>query len=148
MIVDPLVGKWSCAETRALTFTAPAGTADATAMSQLMLTVAVSSGKVTAYAQSEAGAPCTLSFTEMGTSAILDGGQTCAAPDGITLTYKMGMAELGSMGLQTNLVFDFAGMLQTSTGAAPLDATGSGTTASLCSKVVPRGSGATGGGGW
>jgi hypothetical protein len=148
--IDPFIGRWSCTQTRTLTFTTPAGSPDSTTQSRFLLNTNVADGKLSTYEINEAGAPCRLDFTEKGTSALLMDGQACMSVDGITLTYKMGTADLGATGLQTNLLFDFAGMLGMD-GGAPLDSTGSGTITSLCAKMYGSGAsggGATGGGGW
>src|SRR5262245_5972291 len=103
--VDPFLGRWSCGETRTLTFSTPAGSPDATTQTRFVLNVAVADGQITMYATSEAGVPCQLKFTESGTSATLMTGQSCMTPDGIQLDYKMGTADLTAAGLQTSLTF-------------------------------------------
>jgi hypothetical protein len=147
--VDPFLGKWSCAETRTLTFVTPADQAPTRAVAQSIFVLGMLSGKLTATALSEAGVSCSLGFTEMGSSAMLANGQSCPTADGMTLTYTTGTADVGSFGLRTNLAFEFAGMLPDPAGGAPLDSTGSGTTVSTCSRIAPLNSGGpTGGGGW
>jgi hypothetical protein len=148
---DPFLGSWTCDETRTLKFTAPANTPDAAAMVRTMLFVTAENGKLTAVAKNEAGASCKLEYNEMDASAVLVSGQSCMDSDGITLTYKTGNVAVGSSGLHGNVEFDFAGMLAGSMGAAPIDASGSGTTTSACFKVYVGGGGTgvgVGGGGW
>jgi hypothetical protein len=145
---DPFVGRWSCGETRTLTFTAPAGSPDATTKSFFVLNSNVVDGQLSLYATNEAGAPCRLNFTEKGTSATLMTGQSCMTLDGITLNYTMGTADIGATGLETNLTFDFAGTLQDVDAGTSPNAAGSGTISTVCSRIVASGSGATGGGGW
>jgi hypothetical protein len=147
---DPFVGRWSCNETRTLTFTSPAGSPDATSQTSFILNTAVTDGEVAMYATSEAGASCRLNFTETegGTSAMLMTGQSCTTGDGIMLSYQMGTADIGATGLQTNLAFGFTETLQDDAGSS-LDAAGMGTTSSLCSRIyAPVGGGSPGGGGW
>jgi hypothetical protein len=147
--VDPFNGRWSCGETRTLTFATPPGMPDATAMSRFNVNSSVADGQLSLLTSIDAGVSCRLNFKSTGTSAELIAGQTCTTSDGITLTYKSGNASVGATGLHTSLVFDFAGALVISDGGAPLDATGSGTTASICSRIVSSGGGGvTGGGGW
>ena len=147
--VDPFLGRWSCAETRTLTFAMPADEAPASAVTHTIVVLGMSNGQLMATAQSEAGVSCALGFTEMGSSAMLAKGQSCPTEDGMTLTYTMGTADVGTFGLRANLAFDFAGMLSSPTGASPIDSMGTGTTASTCSRIAPVNfGGPTGGGGW
>jgi hypothetical protein len=147
---DPFVGRWTCTETRTLTFATPPGSPDATTQSKYYGTASVVDDQLSIYgATTDAGA-CRLDFKKSGTSALLMDGQTCTTLDGIVLTYKSGTADVGVKGLETSLAFDFAGALAVD-GGSPLDASGSGTTTTTCAKIVPpprATSGATGGGGW
>jgi hypothetical protein len=144
---DPFAGKWSCVDDRSLTFAMPSGSASAHAASQSIVLIAADGAKLTAVAQTEAGARCSLSFTESGSQATLASDQSCAGEDGLTLTYTSGTATLGST-LQSNLAFDFTGTMATSAGSAPVAVQGSGVTQSVCSKIVAVSSGPPGGGGW
>ncbi len=146
---DPFVGRWSCTETRTLTFSAPAGSPDATGLSKFVINSNVADGQLSLYASTDAGVSCRLNFTEKGTSATLMTGQSCTTSDGLTLNYTTGTAGIGSKGLETNLMFDFAGTLQDADGGTSPNAAGSGTITSLCARIVsPVSGGATGGGGW
>jgi hypothetical protein len=146
---DPFVGKWTCTETRTLTFATPAGTPQAVATTRAIVGVSPSNDSILMTAQTEAGVHCSLSFSEKEASATLASGQSCPTVEGMTLTYTMGTADVGDSGLHTNLNFDFTGMLPDSSGGAPLDASGTGTAVSACSRIVPiSSSGPTGGGGW
>ncbi len=146
---DPFVGKWTCDETRTLTFATPTGTPDASATTRYSLVVSSTIGNFSAYAQDEAGASCKLDYNEMDKSAVLVSGQSCTDGGGMTLTYKMGTADITTAGLQTNLAFDFSGTIAQSGSATAVDATGSGTITSTCWKVYTTGGGAgVGGGGW
>jgi hypothetical protein len=145
---DPFAGKWSCADDRSLTFAMPSGSSDAHASSRSIVAIATDGTKLTAVAQTEAGARCSLAFSEIGGQATLASGQSCDGQDGLTLTYTAGTATLGASGLQSNLAFDFSGMMATSAGSAPVAVEGNGVTASVCSKIVQVSSGPPGGGGW
>jgi hypothetical protein len=146
---DPFVGKWSCAETRTLTFTTPPGMPQAVTMTRSILGVGPQNDRLLMSGQTEAGVNCSLAFSEKDSSATLASGQSCPTVEGITLTFTMGTADVGTSGLHTDLAFDFAGMLQDSSGGAPLDSAGSGTAVSTCSRIVPvNPGGPPGGGGW
>jgi hypothetical protein len=145
---DPFLGGWTCDETRTLTFATPAGTPDASAKTRYSLVVSTSNGKLSAYAQNEAGATCKLDYNEMDKSAVLVSGQSCMDGGGMTLIYKMGTADITTVGLLTNLAFDFSGTIAQSGGAAAVDATGSGTVTSTCWKTYTGGGAGVGGGGW
>jgi hypothetical protein len=143
--MDPFIGRWTCTETRTLTFTTPAGSPDGTTQSRLVLDATIADDYVSMYETNEGRAPCRLNYTKTETSAVLMDGQGCLTLDGITLTYKMGTADVGSTRLQTNLVFDFYGLLEDPVGGSLVDATGTGTITSVCARVVPvKPSGTTG----
>jgi hypothetical protein len=149
--IDPFVGRWSCAETRTLTFTTPASSPEAKSMSRFNVNSAVADGQLSLFTATDAGVSCRLNFkTEGSTSAVILADQSCATNDGITLTYTAGNADVGATGLHTSLMFDFAGALTSSDGGSPLDSTGSGTSTSLCSRLASSGGsgGPSGGGGW
>jgi hypothetical protein len=145
---DPFMGKWACADDRALTFAMPSGSPEARSSSRTIVSIATDGSMLNAVAQTEAGAHCSLAFTESGTQATLVSGQSCQGQDGLTLTYTTGTATLGASGLQSSLAFDFTGMMATSAGTAPVAVEGNGTTQSVCSKIVTVSLGSTGGGGW
>ena len=88
-VYSPFMGRWSCTETRTLTFATPAGSPDAKTETRFIVTANVADGVLAIYATNEAGANCTLNYKETGASALLMDSQSCTALDGITLTLSL-----------------------------------------------------------
>jgi hypothetical protein len=147
---DPFFGKWSCTETRTLTFTTPAGTPDATSMATSAVLTWQSQGQISMDSKTDGGVLCRIAFTERekGVRADLPADQSCVTSDGLTLAFKMGEATIDMTGLHVSLAFAFSGTVQDADAGAPVAATGTGTTAMACTKIVPLSAGGSSGGGW
>jgi len=147
---DPFLGKWSCTETRTLQFTSPAGTADATSVAHSTIVVGLIQGQLTMDSQPDGGMFCPTAFTEKekGVNGDLPSGQSCQTLDGLSLNYTMGQVTLDMTGMHMTLAFGFAGTQQLGDGGAPVAVEGTGTTDTVCTKIVAAAVGGSSGGGW
>ncbi len=147
---DPFFGRWSCTDTRTLTFTAPAGTPDLASMTPSMMLTWMTMGQIVMDSKTDGGVLCRIAFTEKekGVRAELPAEQSCETRDALTLFFTTGTALLDMSGLHVNLAFAFSGPLPAADGGAAVAASGTGTTDMICQKIAPPPSGGSSGGGW
>jgi hypothetical protein len=102
---SPWQGTYSCMGSAAITL-GDAGT-PLTVPENGSLAVTQNGNALTAVTSSDAGAPCSLTFTANGDNATLDPNQKCSAM-GYDLGFTMGTATLAGTSLKSNESFDLS----------------------------------------
>jgi len=129
-------GNWTCTGTTSLRFTKPPTQPPQSDTGTATYVVAETSPtELTITGRTDAGA-CAKRYTRAGTTASLEGGQSCTSVDGttaLTNTFTNGSAILDGDKLMTTLSWDFTGTVMSGGQQVPIQ--GSGSSDGRCTRL-------------